>query len=401
MDRRRLAKVVMLLAVTACAILFFAYALRLMSLVSTGITADREIETELRHALDDQKRLATLDPARAPAAHARFDEIATLLRRLRVLQMNREALVTQVEQLVIGAVVLLLACGAALFVFERRSREQRLVRLQAAVAALSRGEQVALNDGRRDVIGRIAAAVEQSSRMAEEDRRRLRYLEHLSAWQEAARRHAHEIRTPLTAIRMEVERLTARLEERIPGDAAEIEAARNWILREIGQLTEFTRNFTSFAAIPAPRKRPLDLHRFVEEFTSTFESAWPNLQLRVAAASGEATVSADAEMLRRVLMNLAGNSALAITGRPGTLTFSVSSNARVRSLDVSDDGPGIPAAIRARLFEPYTTSRSIGEGMGLGLAISRKILLDHGGDLDLVDSSSSGTTFRLTFPEVS
>src|SRR5205814_8146909 len=108
--------------------------------------------------------------------------------------------------------------------------------VESAVAALSRGEAVlALDERRRDAIGRIAAAVERSSRLATADRQRLRYLEHLSAWQEAARRHAQELRTPLTAIRMDVERLTNTHEP------AEIESARASILREIRQLTEFTR----------------------------------------------------------------------------------------------------------------------------------------------------------------
>jgi C4-dicarboxylate-specific signal transduction histidine kinase len=66
-------------------------------------------------------------------------------------------------------------------------------------------------------------------------------------------------------------------------------------------------------------------------------------------------------------------------------------------LDVSDDGPGIAREIRPRLFEPYITTRPIGEGMGLGLAISKKILLDHGGDLELVPAAR-GAAFRLTLP---
>ena len=67
-------------------------------------------------------------------------------------------------------------------------------------------------------------------------------------------------------------------------------------------------------------------------------------------------------------------------------------------LDGADDGPGIPAEIRSRVFEPYVTTRKIGEGMGLGLAICKKILLDHDGDLEVLASSGAGTTFRLTFP---
>ena len=70
------------------------------------------------------------------------------------------------------------------------------------------------------------------------------------------------------------------------------------------------------------------------------------------------------------------------------------------SLEVRDDGPGIANELRDRLFEPYVTTRASGEGMGLGLAISRKILLDHGGDLELAHSSPRGTTMRCWFPPV-
>jgi len=344
---------VLLFLITLSSLLFFAYALRLMSLVSNGLAAQGEIETQLRRSLDDQKRLAHLDPPSAPEARRRFESIAALLRHLRVLQITRERLVRQTEVLIIGAVVLLLACG-------------------------------------------IAAAAERSSRAAEADRRRLRYLEHLAAWQEAARRHAHEIRTPLTAIRMEVDRLTALAEERLPSE--EVETVRSSILREIGHLTEFTRNFTSFAAIPAPKKRPVDLRRLLDDFIATFSAAWPNLALRLTAGEMHAVANADAEMLRNVIANLATNSSLALDGRRGTLTLRLARGQNAWNVFVTDDGPGLPLMVRSRLFEPYTTSRDIGEGMGLGLAISRKILLDHGGDLDLVESTSSGTTFRLTIP---
>jgi C4-dicarboxylate-specific signal transduction histidine kinase len=106
-------------------------------------------------------------------------------------------------------------------------------------------------------------------------------------------------------------------------------------------------------------------------------------------------------MLRQVLVNLCDNSALAVkdrgTGR-GKVVFTLSRTDTGTALDVADDGPGISSEVRPRLFEPYTTSRRIGEGMGLGLAISRKILLDHGGDLELLATSPAGTTFRLLFP---
>ena len=99
-------------------------------------------------------------------------------------------------------------------------------------------------------------------------------------------------------------------------------------------------------------------------------------------------------MIRRVLVNLCSNSAAA-----GSTAIRIAVQ-RVRDtvhVIVADDGAGISPKIRARLFEPYTTTRKIGEGMGLGLAISRKILLDHGGDLESIDAER-GATFRLVLP---
>jgi signal transduction histidine kinase len=111
--------------------------------------------------------------------------------------------------------------------------------------------------------------------------------------------------------------------------------------------------------------------------------------------------SLDRDMLRQVLVNLCDNSSHAVRalgeGR-GTVTLRPGEAGHNVFLDVADDGPGVPSDIRSRVFEPYVTTRQVGEGMGLGLAIAKKILLDHGGDLELLASSGGGTTFRLTFP---
>jgi signal transduction histidine kinase len=78
--------------------------------------------------------------------------------------------------------------------------------------------------------------------------------------------------------------------------------------------------------------------------------------------------------------------------------MTVKSSRKEAYLELADTGPGIPEAVRERLFEPYATTRGVDEGMGLGLAISRKILLEHGGDLELLHSSADGTTLRLSLP---
>jgi nitrogen fixation/metabolism regulation signal transduction histidine kinase len=396
MTDRALMATLFLLAIAS--LVAFGFILRQLSFVSVSLTAQDEVEQQLRQSLADQKKLSALDRNSSPLYRQRFDSIVKLLGHLRVVQFNRREVARQVEQMLFAAVGLIVVSGAALYFVERRNRERRLVRLEEVVEALSRGEgAIVIDDGRRDVIGRMAAAIERSSRSAADDRRRLRYLDHLSAWQEAARRHAHEMRTPLTAARMDVERFAGAVQKELPQMSGEIESAREGIFRELENLREFTRRFTSFATIARPRMRPLELQQFVDEFCSTFGSAWPNLKLQ-RLSNHIVNVMADGEMLRQVLVNLASNSSLALASGEGLMTFSISTSGGMARLDVADNGPGIAAEVRGRLFEPYTTTRSIGEGMGLGLAISKKIMLDHGGDLDLVDSAR-GAMFRLTLPE--
>lgn len=394
--RSRLVLVLLLFA-AAFSLAVFALVLRQLSFVSVALAAHDEVDAELRRSLVAERELARLDPAHTAQHRERFDSISALRNHLQVVQLNRREVARRVEQILFAAVAIMVACGVALFLLERRQRERRLIRLESAVDALSRGENdIDVGDRRRDVIGRIASAIEKSSREAAADRRRLRYLEHLSAWQEAARRHAHEMRTPLTAVRMDVERLAQIVRRDAPALTHDVDEARDGIFTELENLGVFIRRFTSFATIPRPRLQAVDLRKLVDDFCITFHDAWPGVALK--CERGDAVhVQADGEMLRQVLANLAANSAMAIADRGGTVTFTIARHENRVTLDVTDDGAGIAPEIRTRLFEPYTTTRGIGEGMGLGLAISKKILLDHGGDLDLVPSER-GARFRLTLP---
>jgi signal transduction histidine kinase len=234
------------------------------------------------------------------------------------------------------------------------------------------------------------------------DQRRIRSLENLSSWQEAARRHAHEMRTPLTGARLEIERVEGLLDPAAWPPAEEGRRILRGARQELERLARFIQAFTSFAKLPQPQPQPIDLQLLVAEFAATFAQAWPNLALATSPPDVPLPrVAADRDMVRQVLVNLCDNSSLALGERRGRVAFRLSAGARGVQLDVADDGPGVTPAMRGRIFEPYTTTRKIGEGMGLGLAICRKILLDHGGDLELLlPDAGPGATFRLTFPSL-
>ncbi|HSN85513.1 MAG TPA: HAMP domain-containing sensor histidine kinase [Thermoanaerobaculia bacterium] len=355
-----------------------------------------EIAIALERSLDDQKALARFTPERRDEYRGRFEETQALLNHLQILQHNRKEIVRRWEMIVIAAVGGVLAAAGGAHLLRQSRFDARLERLRIALVALSAGqEDLDLGERRRDTLGRIAAMIEETSRAMARDRKRLAYLKNLSVWQETARRHAHEMRTPLTAARLEL----ARLQQLLEGDEARQVAGS--VGEELERLGRFTQQFTSFARLPDPHLAVHDLGRIVSEFVGTFAAAWPGLTLRFEPPARPLAAAFDRDMLRQALVNLCDNSALALRafdGRRGTVTLRLSETARSICLDVADDGPGIPAETRSRVFEPYVTTRKIGEGMGLGLAISKKILLDHGGDLEILETSASGTTFRLTFP---
>jgi signal transduction histidine kinase len=361
-----------------------------------------EITETLKQSMDDQKRLARFEPQRRDEYRARFEATQSLLNHLRILEHNRQRITRRWELIVLAAVGGVLAMAGGAHLLRQGRQDARLERLRLALVALSAGEEdLQIEDRGRDTLGRIAGMIEETSRVMARDRKRLAYLKNLSVWQETARRHAHEMRTPLTAARLEL----SRLQQLLPAEPAEgqeeMRQAALSVGEELERLGKFTQQFTSFARLSLPRPAVHDLGPVVEEFVNTFAAAWPNLALRYEPPGKPLPAALDRDMLRQVLVNLCDNSALAIrsTGEaPGTVILRPGETEAGVILDVSDDGPGIPPDIRSRVFEPYVTTRRVGEGMGLGLAISKKILLDHGGDLEVLASSGAGTTFRLTVP---
>lgn len=350
-----------------------------------------EVLDTIESSLDDQRRLAELDPANEAEYRRRFDEHAKLLQRLRVLRHARGDVLRRYEQILLGIFGFTLVLVTAGWLWRQRRQERRLDALRDALEELARGEPGVRVETpkRRDLIGRIAAMVEESAALMARDRRRLKALENLSAWQEAARRHAHEMRTPLTAARLELRRLDGLV------DSPDAHEATRGVEQELERLVVFARRFTSFARLPSPRREVRELGELLEEIVHTFADAWPVLELRLEREEERVEAAVDGEMFRQMLVNLLDNASQA-GSRTATLRLGADGDAA--RIDVADDGPGIDPRVRPRLFEPYTTTRGIGEGMGLGLAICRKLVLDHGGDLELAETSEEGTTFRITLP---
>jgi signal transduction histidine kinase len=400
-EMRWKAPLIALAVIAGAGVLVFYFFQRQLAAASPTLAIQPQILAELEESLADRRQLARLDPENEAIYRERFERLETTVHRLQILEHNRAAITRRYELilLTIFAASVILASGA--YVFRQARHEPRLARLQAALGDLAEGRTgLRVGVGGHDAIGRIAEMIERTSEVMARDRRRLAALKNLSAWQEAARRHAHEMRTPLTAARLEINRIESLANEAAGGQDGEIQQAARSAVQELERLARFTQEFTSFARLPSPELRPLELGKLLAEFVTTYGSAWDNLALALDLdAAPSCTGAVDRDMLRQVLVNLCDNASLALDGRPGKVEFRLRRAGRAVQIDVRDDGPGVATSVRSRLFEPYTTTRHIGKGMGLGLAIAKKILLDHQGDLDLVETSEAGSTFRLTLPE--
>jgi len=393
------------LLLATLATLAFAAFQRRLSGAWPRLELPEEALEQLATSIEDQRLLAELDPDHTATYRQRSQEINTLRGRLQILARSRGELTRSYDLTLLGVFVITLAGVGTLWVLRQGRLEGRLEHLGQALEQLADGRtDLDLGKSGRDTLGQVARMIERTSRVMARDRRRLRSLRNLSTWQEAARRHAHEMRTPLTGARLELIRLQALAEQDAGGHGAEARRAVSSVLQELDRLVRFTEHFTSFARLPEPQTQRVDLGALVEEFSTTFAAAWPNLELHFESRgdlpeSDAFIVEADRDMLRQVLVNLCDNSSQALGQDPGRVLLRLSHGpSEGVYLDLSDDGPGIDPAVREDLFAPYTTTRGIGDGMGLGLAICKKIQLDHGGDLELLDSSSDGTTFRLSFP---
>jgi two-component system, NtrC family, nitrogen regulation sensor histidine kinase NtrY len=291
--------------------------------------------------------------------------------------------------IVLGAVVLFAAVRVAGHLSRQLSRPidelvgwTRLIRQREPLPAgpPSRGapEFAALRQALRGMAGALEGARAQELE-----------AERLRTFREVARRVAHEIKNPLTAMRIAVE----QLQRTSPTADARTTTALDVLAAETDRLERLAREFADFGRLPEGPTSEVDLVELVEELGRT--AVPEGISVRVAANGGRRTVQGHYEPLRRAFSNLLRNSAEAMGGR-GAIDVTVSGDGRGLVVTVADHGPGIPGQLRGRVFEPYVTTKP--DGTGLGLALVRQAVNAHHGTIAVSETSGGGATFTLVFP---
>jgi two-component system nitrogen regulation sensor histidine kinase NtrY len=219
----------------------------------------------------------------------------------------------------------------------------------------------------------------------------------VAAWREVARRLAHEIKNPLTPIQLCAERLRRHFAHAPATQRELVEECTTTIVGEVESLKGLVDEFSQFARMPAPRTMATDMHALLDDVLALYRGLFTDVELRRHYGPDVPRVAVDAEQIRRVMINLIDN-ALEAMDHKGTIEICTQhdpANNLVRVI-VADDGPGIPADERDKLFLPYYSTKK--RGSGLGLAIVRRIVVEHGGSIDVTDNSPHGTRFAVELP---
>ena len=237
-----------------------------------------------------------------------------------------------------------------------------------------------------------------------DSRERIEYLSRISAWQEFARRLAHEIKNPLTPIQLAVQEIHRSYPGDDPRFRRALEDTRAIVEEEIATLRRLVGEFSEFARLPEAHLTGADLGVFVREamdhsFRSDDEGDAIEVELRTMISGGALPVMIDAMLLKRCLDNLVRNAVQAIRqsqSPSGVVTVQARSVGASVWLEVRDNGPGVPDDMHDRVFDPYYTTKT--EGTGLGLAIVKKIVLEHGGEISCLRAPEGGACFRIVLP---
>ena len=244
--------------------------------------------------------------------------------------------------------------------------------------------------------GEVRVLVDAFNRMTEDlgrATRALRAAEQAAAWEGVARSLAHELRNPLTPLRMSLETLLAARRAKDPRFEALFAESAPAMLEELERLRRTIDAFARFARLPAAQLEPLDLTAWTEQALAV-HGADPGLA--VAWSPGPALpVSADRDQLAQLLHNLLKNAAEAMPGG-GRVEVRTRADGDWGVLEVEDSGPGIAPADRERVLEPGVTSKP--EGTGLGLALGARIAQGHGGSLEVDTGAGGGALIRLRLP---
>lgn len=384
------------------------------------VDTSKERSLEVRRALADDDDAPML-VATFAVSSKRLDELESAGEVVKIyhqLEASRDEVYEgylNVFALLLGVTLVL---TVPLGILLARGVTRRINRLSAAINLVAEGDlSVRVPVTGSDELTDLARNFNRMIGEMAQSRARIEFLQRIGAWQDMAQRLAHEIKNPLTPIQLAVQECHRKYDGDDPKFRALLDTTLEIVEEEVGTLRRLVGNFSNFARLPQAELTEADLASFLRDCENQLghledpslgegtADAEPipaqNVEIKWEIPDEPLPAAFDRQMLRRVIVNLVRNAVQAIRDRHARPADAMSSgdvigrvivSARREGdgarIEVEDDGPGIAASMRARIFDPYFTTKA--DGTGLGLAIVKKIVVEHGGEIEAQKSTRLG-----------
>jgi two-component system, NtrC family, nitrogen regulation sensor histidine kinase NtrY len=330
-----------------------------------------------------------------PEAREQIHDALVRYQQLGALQRPQER-----SMIVVGVGValltILIAVAAALLLSHQLTRPLRsLARAARRIAEEGDLSHTVPSAG----IAELRALVDSFNDMVvslRESRAALATAERRAAWQDIARAIAHEIKNPLTPMRLTTERLRERFTDNPERFEESFMRSTEMILTEIDRLERLANGFSSFAKMPPPAMRHIDMRSVVARVGELLEAQAEEGNLAISLPEHPVPVMGDREQLEQAVLNLVKNGLEAVPQDGGEVAVTLSATGNRVELVVTDNGPGIDAEVRDSLFQPYVSTK-IG-GSGIGLAVVDRVIADHRGRVNARNIKLHGAQFEIQLP---
>jgi signal transduction histidine kinase len=312
---------------------------------------------------------------------------------------QQNELENQIQQFLVAIInvfVLLLAISIILAIVMSNwvTKPLRLLQTNLSLIKFGKKNQI-INYDKNDEIGALVKEYNNKLKELEQTADQLARSERESAWRDMAKQVAHEIKNPLTPMKLSIQQMMRVFEKENPEAKSKIDRLANSLIEQIDGLTKIANEFSNFAKMPAPVLEKIELTEIIQNVVSLFKQEAPNIEF--FSSSSEIYIDGDKDQLIRAINNLLQNSLQSFESKQvGEIKVEITQKNNLALISISDKGRGIPMDQQDKIFVPYFTTKTT--GTGIGLSMTKQIIENHNGKISFKTKENHGTTFTIELP---
>ena len=299
---------------------------------------------------------------------------------------------------IINVFILLLVISVIISVFISNWVTKPLRVLHENISSIHFGQgNQKIEYNKQDEIGALVRQYNQKLEELAITAEQLAKSERESAWRDMAKQVAHEIKNPLTPMKLSIQQFVRVFDKEDPKSVEKLERVASSLIEQIDGLTKIANEFSAFAKMPLPEKKEVDLYKTIESVISIFQQK-DKIEFKFKKTRDEAIVFVDKDQILRVFNNLIKNAVQSISkDKKGEVEIEIIVKSDDFSISIKDNGSGMSEEQKQKIFIPYFTTKTT--GTGIGLPIAKKIIENHNGTITYESELNIGTTFFVQLPK--